>query len=251
MESGGLIMNPMHTIMLSIITFSCVSAANAEAATPTQKTISSGGQITVSNPLATVSVSDMASFLNRPLFSPSRRPPVLSRKLVEVAPPPPTAPVPVADHLHLIGTLNTTTGLSALIQNTKDGMTVSASTGQVLDGWKVVEIGASTVQIEQKATVFTLEIFRTGKKRSVDSSLLSKNATELTSSSSSATKEQIPARSESSSKVPTTAVAQERAVTATGTPPPGTVLGTAAAKAVANSDFALTFGAPPAPKGKQ
>lgn len=180
------------------------------------------------NPLASIGAETMRSFIDRPLFSPSRRPP--SPPPTPLAPAPVIRPEPSADQLRLLGTLLGPNGASALILDASTGVTSSMTQGETVSGWRIAAIEAALVRLERGAQSTVLALFRPGMPPP-------------------------PARPASSFEDGITAqtlrppVAAQATVRSSGTntAPAGTIPGTAAAQAASESPFRLTFGAPPTP----
>ena len=111
------------------------------------------------NPLMQVSISDAAAFLDKPLFSPSRKPfaPVVMPQFVTSAP---LAVVPTVDHLELIGTIQTLQEISAQIKDDRTGITASLMKGDVVGDWTVTRIDGAMVELKQKGHMARLELFK-------------------------------------------------------------------------------------------
>jgi general secretion pathway protein N len=88
------------------------------------------------NPLAENSEQRLSATLDRPLFSPTRRPPPLPVARA-AAPPPPPAPPP---NVVLIGTVMDGENARALIRTGMDGKMLRAQIGDDVGGWKVSQI---------------------------------------------------------------------------------------------------------------
>lgn len=180
------------------------------------------------NPLAGTPISDVRSFQDRPLFVASRRNAIVPPKppaALAVAPPPTP---PSAANLRLLGTMSTSTGVSALIQDTGRGTTETVGDGETIDRWRIAEIQASKVRLESGGQSVWLEIF--GPAAPV--------ATAPASASSR------PAAGQTNQVVSPSppAAATVTPPPAVGAAPPGTIAGTAAAAAAAASPYRLTFG---------
>jgi len=98
------------------------------------------------NPLASVSLSDLGATRQKPLFSPSRHPPV--------PPPPPPAPVlvrepeappPVPPAIILLGVVTTADGPRAIIKQTATDKARTIQVGDDVAGWKAAEIEPTRV----------------------------------------------------------------------------------------------------------
>ncbi|WP_062206124.1 hypothetical protein [Aureimonas sp. AU12] len=184
----------------------------------------------LANPLAGIAVSDMTSFLSRPLFSVSRRPALPAATIAAPAPAPPPVTVSTAENLQLVGTLASDTGRLALIRDTARAETVSVADGDLVDGWRVVEIQSALVRIERDARTVSLEMFRPGAVPPPPAATPGRPAV---------------AAAQSGAIAPVASPPAPQAGAAPGAAPPGTVAGTAAAAVAAQSPYRLTFGAPP------
>jgi hypothetical protein len=90
------------------------------------------------NPLWSVPLGTLTATRERPLFSPSRRPPpapVLVSAPVAAPPPPPPPPAPERPNLSLIGTVRGETGGIAVFLDPTTQATVRLHTGQSHRGW--------------------------------------------------------------------------------------------------------------------
>jgi len=105
------------------------------------------------NPLWAIPLNALSATRNRPLFTPSRRPPApvvanVPRPAPRPAPPPPPPPIPEHPNLTLVGTVaGENEGVAVFIeQGTRD--TVRLRTGEGHSGWilQSVDRGAATLQ---------------------------------------------------------------------------------------------------------
>jgi hypothetical protein len=105
------------------------------------------------NPLWAIPLSALSATRNRPLFTPSRRPPApvvanVPRPVPRVAPPPPPPPIPEHPNLTLVGTVaGENEGVAVFIeQGTRD--TVRLRMGEGHSGWilQSVDRGVATLQ---------------------------------------------------------------------------------------------------------
>ena len=108
----------------------------------------------LANPVAAQSLDQLSSTLDRPLFSPSRRPP---------APPPPpvaqaVAPPAPPPNLVLFGVVMDGEGARAILRTGADKKVQRAQIGDEIDGWKVSQIEARKVvlSLDDRFATFTL-----------------------------------------------------------------------------------------------
>ncbi|MBV8849648.1 MAG: general secretion pathway protein GspN [Methylobacteriaceae bacterium] len=113
------------------------------------------------NPLWAVPLRNLSATRERPIFSPSRRPPPAA---VVVAPPPPAPPVvapPVPERpvLALIGTIVGEGESIAIFYNTATRATIRLRLGETDDmGWKLVAVDARTSLLEKGKQSVTLAL---------------------------------------------------------------------------------------------
>lgn len=196
----------------------CASAQ--ETAGPSEGTISQA-----LNPLGDVPLATASPFLDRPLFAASRRKAVvpLAAAVMPAAPPPPeTSP---STNYRLLGTIATATGASAVIQDADGSRTRTVGRGEAFDRWRVAEIEASRVRLEDNKRSVWLKMFGPTVP-----------AAGPTGSGQPNVPNPVP--------IPPQAVLVETAppVITGGAAPPGTVAGTAAAEAARRPAYSLTFG---------
>jgi general secretion pathway protein N len=116
------------------------------------------------NPLWAIPLSALETTRNRPLFTPSRRPPapILEGTLVVAPPPPPPPPPPAPEHpnLVLVGTVAAgSEGLAVLI----DPMTHNAvrlRTGEGHQGWILQSVDRRTATLQKGGQSEILELPR-------------------------------------------------------------------------------------------
>lgn len=215
MEGGSFVRRDRFFLVAVLVAGVSQSAPNARAQTDGSP-----------NPLASVDAETMRSFIERPLFSPSRRPP--GPPPTALAPPPVVVPEPGAERLRLLGTLLGPFGASALILDTSSGVTSSMTQGETVSGWHIVAIEPAAVRLERGAQSTVLALFQPGMSNppKMATPALQGGGTAQTSR-------------------PPVAVAPAVRSSGANAAPPGTVPGTAAAQAASESPFQLTFGAPP------
>lgn len=128
----------------------CWSTGLAVAQTPKQP----GGAL--ENPLAAHSLEAMSATRERPLFSPSRRPPpppMPPKVNVHVAPPPPAPP-----NVTLYGTVLEGNEAHAIVRVGSQSELVRLRFGQQINGWKVAQIEARklVLALGNRLATFTL-----------------------------------------------------------------------------------------------
>ena len=105
------------------------------------------------NPLWTVPLDALSATRDRPLFSVSRRPPIVAAPMVApppkqeaLAPPPPERPL-----LTLIGTIVSPRASLAMLQGSDAEAISRLRVGQENDGWQVREISLRSIVVEKGA----------------------------------------------------------------------------------------------------
>jgi hypothetical protein len=105
----------------------------------------------VGNPLWTIPLSTLAATRDRPLFSASRRPPIVAVPFVApppqkeaLAPPPPDRPL-----LTLIGTIVSPKATIAMLQGSNADSVLRLRVGQENDGWRVQGISLRSIVVEK------------------------------------------------------------------------------------------------------
>ena len=132
------------------------------AATAEQQEQSAAG---LANPVAAQSLDQLSSTLERPLFSPSRRPPAPPPPPVVQAPPPPTPPPPPPD-LVLFGVVMDGEGARAVVRAGADKKILRAQIGDDIDGWKVSQIEGRKVVLSLDGRFATFKLFNDDRGRS-------------------------------------------------------------------------------------
>jgi general secretion pathway protein N len=114
------------------------------------------------NPLWAVPLRTLSATRERPIFSPSRRPPPAAVAVVPAepaAPPPPRPAVPERPALALVGTIVGEGESIAIFFNTATRTTVRLRLGDVDDnGWKLVAVDARTTLLEKGRQSVTLAL---------------------------------------------------------------------------------------------
>jgi hypothetical protein len=91
------------------------------------------------NPVAAQALDKLSTTLDRPLFSPTRRPPAPPPPPIAQAPPPPPPP-PQPPNLVLFGVVMDGEGARAVVRNGVDRKLLRAQIGDDIEGWKVSQI---------------------------------------------------------------------------------------------------------------
>ena len=115
------------------------------------------------NPLWTVPLSALSATRDRPLFSASRRPPIVALPIVApppqkqeaLAPPPPERPL-----LTLIGTIVSPEASVAMLQGSNTEAISRLRVGQENDGWQVRGIGLRSIVVKKGPQSIELDLPR-------------------------------------------------------------------------------------------
>jgi hypothetical protein len=116
-----------------------------------------------SNPLWAIPLSALTATRERPLFSASRRPPVVAVPIVApppqkqeaLAPPPPERPL-----LTLVGTIVSRKASLAMLQGSNPDAISRLRVGQENDGWRVQGISLRSIVVEKGAQAVELDLPR-------------------------------------------------------------------------------------------
>jgi general secretion pathway protein N len=140
-------------------------AAVTEAAVPSgaPRGPDPGAKSRAGNPLWTVPLSALSATRDRPLFSASRRPPIVALPVVApppqkqevLAPPPPERPL-----LTLIGTIVSPEASVAMLQGSNTEAISRLRVGQENDGWQVRGIGLRSIVVEKGPQSIELDLLR-------------------------------------------------------------------------------------------
>ena len=117
-----------------------------------------------SNPLWDIPLRSLSATRDRPLFSPSRRPPApaVAAAPVVLAPPPPAPAAPERPSLTLVGTIIGEGDKIAIFYNPATRAVVRLRLGEADDGWVVRSIGARETVLEKGKQSYTLELSAPG-----------------------------------------------------------------------------------------
>ena len=118
----------------------------------------------LSNPVAAQSLDQLSTTLDRPLFSPSRRPPAPPPPVVQAAEPAaPPAPPP---NLVLFGVVMDGEGARAVVRSGADKKLVRAQIGDEIEGWKVSQIEGRKVVLSLDGRFATFTLFSDDRAKS-------------------------------------------------------------------------------------
>lgn len=115
------------------------------------------------NPLWAIPIESLSVTRDRPLFTPSRRPP---EQPVALAPPPPAAPpaaVSARPQLALMGTVVSTAGSIGIFTDQASGQIVRLKVGDAHGGWTLRSVGPRDVVMHGSADTVTLALPVPGK----------------------------------------------------------------------------------------
>ncbi len=119
----------------------------------------------LSNPVAAQSLDQLSTILDRPLFSPSRRPPAPPPPPVVQAAEPP-APPPPPPNLVLFGVVMDGEGARAVVRAGANRKLVRAQIGDEIDGWKVSQIEGRKVVLSLDGRFATFTLFSDDRGKS-------------------------------------------------------------------------------------
>jgi general secretion pathway protein N len=115
------------------------------------------------NPVAAQALDKLSTTLDRPLFSPSRRPPTPPPPPVAQAPPPLPPPPP---NLVLFGVVMDGEGARAVVRAGADRKLLRAQIGDDIDGWKVSQIDGRKVVLSLDGRFATFTMFSDDRAKS-------------------------------------------------------------------------------------
>lgn len=141
-----------HSLLLC-----CAVLTGAHGAALAQQATASGAALL--NPLSAIDPQKLDGFLNRPLFSPTRRPPAPAPVAPLAAAAPAQAQVePPA--IRLVGIVRTPEGGIAQLAQDDDSRRYSVRVGDFLGEWSVASIDRSTLVLKQGDREASFELFR-------------------------------------------------------------------------------------------
>jgi general secretion pathway protein N len=121
-----------------------------------------GAKSRAGNPLWAIPLSALTATRDRPLFTASRRPPIVAVPTVApppkqeaLAPPPPERPL-----LMLVGTIVSRKASIAMLQESNAGPVSRLRVGQENDGWRVQGISLRSIVVEKGAQSVELNLPR-------------------------------------------------------------------------------------------
>ena len=154
----SLLAGTVAVLMLGVVLLQWQDA-DAPIATPVPRAAPGAATLPASKTMAAITLdpAQEAIVLERPLFSPTRRPP----------PPPPSSataaggaaatkpsvPEPPPMNFTLVGIVRDPTSSLALLQPTNGKRVMSLRAGQALDGWMLVSIGIDSASFRNGAAV--------------------------------------------------------------------------------------------------
>jgi general secretion pathway protein N len=110
------------------------------------------------NPLWGVPLGSLSATLERPLFSPSRRPPAVAAVAAPPPPPPPKAEAPEQPQLSLVGTVIGATGSIGVFTDQATKEIVRLGIGERHDGWILHAIDERAATFERDRREVTLAL---------------------------------------------------------------------------------------------
>ena len=119
----------------------------------------------LSNPVAAQSLDQLSTTLDRPLFSPSRRPPAPPPPPVVQAAEPAAPPAP-PPNLVLFGVVMDGEGARAVVRSGADKKLVRAQIGDEIEGWKVSQIEGRKVVLSLDGRFATFTLFSDDRAKS-------------------------------------------------------------------------------------
>ena len=114
------------------------------------------------NPLAAIDKATLKSFVEQPLFEPSRQRPVVATPYVYVAPPQPVVEQPPS--LRLLGLVEGANSFAAVVHRNDTGKTETLRPGDHIGGW-TVQIMPATLRVVSGGRAFDYALFRGGPQQ--------------------------------------------------------------------------------------
>lgn len=101
------------------------------------------------NPLASLDKQSLRDMIERPLFTPSRRPPPEpAPSQAEPAFVPPPLPPPSPDYM-LLGIIRNGDRATALLRSQSDGRNLRVEAGDTIGGWEIAAVGTVSVRLKR------------------------------------------------------------------------------------------------------
>ena len=111
------------------------------------------------NPLAALDKTTLKGFVERPLFEPSRRPPIVA----PLAEPPPSPAAVQPPTLRLVGIVEGSRSLRAIVHRADINVTETLQTGDHLGAW-TIKVMPGTLRLASGDRAFDYAMFRDGAK---------------------------------------------------------------------------------------
>ena len=108
------------------------------------------------NPIDTVKLSSVKAFVERPLFSPTRRPPSVEEKAVDVS----ETPTETDPEFLLLGVTSGPEGSVARITTIDGTERHSLRQGETIDGWQLQAVDPSSVTLTRQGETMVLTVFK-------------------------------------------------------------------------------------------
>ena len=111
------------------------------------------------NPLASVGKATLKGFVEKPLFEPSRHPPIIAAPLSQLPPPPQPPMLEPPPSLRLIGVVEGARSLAAIVHRNDNGRTETLHPGDHIGTW-VVEVMPAGLRVVSGERAFDYAMFR-------------------------------------------------------------------------------------------
>lgn len=114
------------------------------------------------NPLAGLDETTLRGFVDKPLFEPSRHPPVPPAAIAAYVPPPPPPPAAVVEPppmLRLLGVVEGSHSLAAIVRRVETGKTETLRPGDRLGSWTVAVLPTG-LRVQDGDRVFDYAMFK-------------------------------------------------------------------------------------------
>jgi hypothetical protein len=104
------------------------------------------------NPLADLDVEVLRAMVERPLFTPSRRPPPMPETVVvpQSSIPAPLAPASPPPSYILLGVIRDGDRAIALLRGREDGRNIRVEAGDVIGGWEISAVQQASVSLRRQ-----------------------------------------------------------------------------------------------------
>ncbi len=113
----------------------------------------------VLNPLASVEKAMLKGFVEKPLFEPSRHPPVIAAPLPQLLSPPQPPLLEPPPSLRLIGVVEGSRSLAAIVHRNDNGRTETLHPGDHIGTW-IVEVMPAGLRVVSGERAFDYAMFR-------------------------------------------------------------------------------------------